>query len=235
MPIAGKWWMPVGSREELDEPGADRSETRIMSLLLLLNARVRGMSPTDAVEQRISESDNALPQVPVVVQAIVTTIGRTEHGSVIEVVGPAWLAVLEAISNDPNALFALSSREMEELVAASYDASGFDEVVLTPRSGDFGRDVIAIKRGHFSVRIIDQVKAYSHGHRVTANDVRALSGVLHADPAATKGIVTTTSTFAPGVHDDPSIAPLVPYRLELVDGAGLTERILSIRVANPRR
>jgi restriction system protein len=58
--------------------------------------------------------------------------------------------------------------------------AGFDEVTLTPRSGDLGRDVIAVKRGLGTVRVIDQVKAYGPSHLVTADDVRALLGVLRA-------------------------------------------------------
>ena len=170
-----------------------------------------------------------IPDVPILLQAYVEPIGENEDGSIIELIGPAWKAILGALEQDPDALFHLTPRQMEELVAASYDADGFDEVILTPRSGDFGRDVIAVKHGRFRIRIIDQVKAYSPGHQVVANDVRALSGVLHADPRATKGIVTTTSTFAPGISNDPFIAPLVPYRLELFDGLALTERLLKQR------
>jgi len=50
----------------------------------------------------------------------------------------------------------------EEIIAGAYKKAGFDEVTLTPRSGDLGRDVIAIKKGLGSVRVIDQVK---HSHR----------------------------------------------------------------------
>jgi restriction system protein len=170
-----------------------------------------------------------MPDVPILLQAFVEPIGNNEDGSIVELLGPAWKAVLDALEKDPEALLRLSPRQMEELVAASYDAAGFDEVVLTPRSGDFGRDVVATKHDRFRIRIIDQVKAYAPGHRVTANDVRALSGVLHGDPRATKGIVTTTSTFAPGIATDPFIAPLIPYRLELFDGQALTQRLLSLR------
>ena len=41
-------------------------------------------------------------------------------------------------------------------VAAAYQAAGFDEVTLTPRSADGGRDVIAVRRGRYSVRLLDQ-------------------------------------------------------------------------------
>ena len=103
--------------------------------------------------------------------------------------------------------------------------AGFDEVTLTPRSGDFGRDVIAVKHGIGCVRFIDSVKRYGPDHPVPADDVRALIGVLLSDRNATKGIVTTTSTFAPMIPTDPFIRPYIPYRLELVDGQELNKRL----------
>jgi hypothetical protein len=36
--------------------------------------------------------------------------------------------------------------------------AGFEEVILTPRSGDHGRDVIATKKALGTIRVIDQVK-----------------------------------------------------------------------------
>ncbi len=72
-----------------------------------------------------------------------------------------------------------------------------------------------------TIRFVDQVKAYSPGNVVTANDVRALAGVLARDTRITKGIVTTTSTFAPGVNKE--FESLIPTRLDLKDNAGLLE------------
>ena len=40
-------------------------------------------------------------------------------------------------------------------------------------------------------------------------------GVITVDQNVSKGVITTTSEFAPKVRDDPSIKPLIPYRLEL--------------------
>ena len=77
---------------------------------------------------------------------------------------------------------------------------------------DDGRDVIAVKKGIGSVRVIDQVKAYKAGHLVKADDVRALMGVLQGD-GASKGFLTTTSDFAPRIKDDPLIKPFVPSSL----------------------
>jgi restriction system protein len=100
-------------------------------------------------------------------------------------------------------------------------------VILTPRSGDGGRDIIASKPGVGAVRIIDQVKAYAPKHRVTAEDVRALVGVLTRDQNVSKGIVTTTATFAPGVHEE--WKALIPFRLELKDGPTLTAWLMGLR------
>jgi Restriction endonuclease len=83
---------------------------------------------------------------------------------------------------------------------------GLKKSALTPCSGDRGRDIIAVKRGLGSIRVIDQVKAYKPNHPVTADEVRALMGVLHGD-SASKGFLTTTSDFAPRLRQDPLITP----------------------------
>jgi len=152
---------------------------------------------------------------------------KTDKGSLILSVVIPWLEIVRMIEEDPAIVFQIDPRKWEELIAGWYKKAGFDEVILTPRSADFGRDVIAIKHEVLSVRIIDQVKAYKPGHLVTANDVRAMAGVLSTDLSATKGLVTTTSDFAPMIEKDPSIAPLVPYRLELVNGSELRKRFVA--------
>ena len=72
--------------------------------------------------------------------------------------------------------------------------------------------------------MIDQVKAYSPEHLVTADDVRALLGVLTAD-GASKGFLTTTSGFAPRLKDDVLLRPFMPSRLGLINGERLQERL----------
>ena len=79
-------------------------------------------------------------------------------------------------------------------------------MTLTPRSGDHGRDVIAIKKGLGSIRVIDQVKAYKPGHRVTAKDVQALIGVLQGD-GASKGLLQLPRILPRG-YGRPSDYPL---------------------------
>jgi restriction system protein len=135
-----------------------------------------------------------------------------------------WFDIIALLKQDPNVAFQISPERWEEIIAGAYHRAKFDEVTLTPRSGDHGRDVIAVKKGLGSVRVIDQVKAFTPPHLVTANDVRALMGVLQGD-GASKGFLTTTSDFAPMITKDPLITPFMPTRLELINGTKLLARL----------
>jgi restriction system protein len=50
-------------------------------------------------------------------------------------------------------------------------------------------------------------------------------GVLSSDRNASKGVISTTSDFAPKLADDPFIKPLLPHRIELVNGEQLLVRL----------
>ncbi|HEV7402412.1 MAG TPA: restriction endonuclease [Chthoniobacteraceae bacterium] len=171
-----------------------------------------------------------VPEAPtLVVQGVVTEYGKSTDGALVRVVAPIWENIVNRLQADWAFALEIPSRIWEEMVAAAFDRAGFDEVILTPRSGDFGRDVIATRNGVLSVRIIGSVKAYKPGHLVKHDDVRALAGILLTDTRATKGIVTTTSDFAPGIPKDPFIAPLLPHRLELMNGPALRSWFKSLR------
>jgi restriction system protein len=159
--------------------------------------------------------------------AIVKVEFAIPDGQIITLIDPAYSYLVGVIEKNPEIIYQIDPRKWEEIVAAAYDKAGFDEVILTPRSGDFGRDVIAIKKGFGSIKFIDQVKAYKQGHIVIADEVRALLGVLSGEQDASKAIFTTTSTFAPKIEDDKFIKPFLPYRLELVDKEKLIARLLS--------
>jgi restriction system protein len=49
--------------------------------------------------------------------------------------------------------------------------------------------------------------------------------VVTDDRSASKGIIVTTSDFAPGIQDDPAIKPYLPYRLELLNGEALMRKL----------
>jgi len=155
------------------------------------------------------------------VQGVIEPYGETSEGRLVHAFSIPWKIIVDLLKNDWGKAFQIPDRQWEEMIAAAFDKAGYDEVTLTPRSGDHGRDVIAIKKGIGSIRIIDSVKAYRPGHLVRYDDVRALAGVLLGDQQSSKGIVTTTSSFAPGIVNDPFLKPLIPYRLELMDGTAL--------------
>lgn len=139
----------------------------------------------------------------------------SSEGVLVRAVALPWFEILRSFKGDSAAIYAIDPRQWEELIAGAYSQAGFDEVILTPRSGDKGRDVIATKRGVGSIRFFDQVKAYKPGHLVTAEEVRAMIGVITGAANVSKGIITTTGAFAPRVALDEYIKPFLPYRLEL--------------------
>ena len=149
---------------------------------------------------------------------------RTDDGQIIQAVTLPWFDIVRALQKDREVAFQLTPRQWEELIAGAYERAGFDQVILTPRSGDRGRDVIAIKHGLGTIRVIDQVKAYKPGRLVTANDVRALFGVVVMDRAS-KGFLTTTSDFAPRLRQDPLIAEQLGPRIELINGTQLLAKL----------
>lgn len=160
-------------------------------------------------------------------QSVIIPEEKTSEGLLIKAVAIPWFEIIQLLGQDPSQIFKIPPRKWEEIIAGAYDQAGFDEVILTPHSADDGRDVIAVKKGIGTVRVIDQVKAYKLGHLVTADDVRALVGALELD-GASKGFLTTTSDFAPGIAENPLIQKVIPSRIELINGDKLIPRLADL-------
>ncbi len=171
--------------------------------------------------------DTSHPQVSI--GAVVTKTGKSPDGSSIAVIEPAWTAYIDALRKDPQALYVLDDQQWEEMLAAYYVKAGF-AVELTPRSGDFGRDVIATMHGLVTVRILGQMRAKKAHRIVTAENVASLLHCLAVDPKATHAVFSTTARFAPKITTDPRIAPYLGGRLELMDGDALRARLLGLGV-----
>lgn len=187
-----------------------------------------GLSLGSGVEPS-PKSVDAGPEV--LLQAEIIARGeKTNEGTLVKAASLPWLEIAKNVSKNPDFLFqfAANPRKFEEFIAGCYERAGF-EVVLTPQRGDLGRDVIATRRGFGSIRFLEQTKAYSPGHLVTHDDVRAMLGVLSIDPLASKGLITTTSDFQPGIWKDQSeFSRFMPHRLELKNGQATAEWIREI-------
>lgn len=188
-----------------------------------------GLGSTNRTPTTIREP-NGGPEL--LLQAEIVIHGdKSSEGILVRAAALPWIEIAGHLRRDPDFIFqfAKNPRKFEEFLAACYEKAGFDEVTLTPQRGDRGRDVIAVKNGHGSVRFLDQAKAYSPGHLVTHDDVRAMIGALNVDQAASKGIITTTSDFQPNIlKSNSEFSPFLPHRLELKNGTATLDWIQSL-------
>ena len=185
------------------------------------------VAPLLASIKKAKQNPTQFDTIPaLLMQAVVVAGDTTTEGQLIESVALPWFEIIALIQKEPDTIHQLDWRKWEEIVAGAYREQGFD-VILTPRSGDKGRDVIATS-SLGRVRLIDQVKAYSPGHLVTADDVRAMVGALTLESNVSKAVIRTTSSFAPGVMKDPDISRMLPYRLELKPRDQLLDWLASV-------
>jgi restriction system protein len=152
---------------------------------------------------------------PLLLPTILEFGDTVQEGVLVRAVGFAWLEFVAAMLHDPRIMYDVDPRKLEELIAGGWKRAGADEVILTPRSGDGGKDVIATFAKAGRVRLFDQVKRYAPDHLVTAEEVRTMLGVLHIEGNVSKVFVTTTSEFAPGIARDDGIQRYIPGKLEL--------------------
>jgi restriction system protein len=162
------------------------------------------------------------------VSSIIIPERPVAEGTLIKSTSTVWTEIVRRLDTDWALAYQLSPRAWEEIIAGAFKNDAYDEVILTPGSGDHGRDVIAIKHGIGSVKIIGSVKAYKPGHLVPYDAVRSLLGVLNAEQNASKAIITTTSDFPPRIALDPFIARHLPTRLELMNGDKLRRWLNSL-------
>lgn len=227
--------IPIRQPYFRDEPHPMARRHRGAEVRYLCTVCVTGQPPSTFSEQarpgqlRLHFAE-ALANLPsAMIQTAVVQLGATtDEGILVEGVTLPWLEMVLLMERDPRFLYEVPWQKLEELIAGAYEREGWDEVTITPRSADGGRDIIAVRRGACAIRIIDQVKAYSPGHKVTANDVRALLGVLSSDRNVSKGFVTTTAKFAPRIREDATIAPFLPYRLQLRSGVQLRSWLVGV-------
>jgi hypothetical protein len=110
-----------------------------------LRGSTRGVGRLEALLENIGPAGGAAPEV--VVKAILELGDRTKEGVLVTAVAIPWFEIIRMLQRDPQEILSISTRQWEEIIAGAYTRAGFDEVILTPRSGDFGRDVVATRYG----------------------------------------------------------------------------------------
>lgn len=127
----------------------------------------------------------------------------------------SWIDMANLIIRMPNFAYSLEPRTFEEFVAGAYKRKGFNQVILTPRSGDGGQDVIAFNDGMFPQSISVSVKLHKQGKKFTHNTVRELIGVMEAFKM-TNGHLVTTGIMPPRLLNNEVVGPYIDRRITIL-------------------
>jgi restriction system protein len=92
------------------------------------------------------------PVPEITIKALLEFGDRTKEGTLVRAVAIPWFEIVQRFRSNPEDIYHVDPRSWEEIIAGAYERAGFDEVILTPRSGDKGRDVVATKAGVGSIR-----------------------------------------------------------------------------------
>lgn len=113
------------------------------------------------------------------------------------------LRVLDRIYLSPKAIHQLTPRQFEQLVAEILEELGFQGIELTPRSGDKGRDVVALQRVNgIPILFAFECKRNAPHRKIGVGVVRTLLGTINqASTRADVGVLVTTSTFTQGAQN----------------------------------
>ena len=144
---------------------------------------------------------------------------------VIEVSKESWDDIISRLASFPQEVLELTPRKFEELVAELLIKEGLD-VILTPASGDGGRDVLAYNNTIAGKHLyLVECKRYSPERPVGVGLVRQLYGVLELE-RATAGMLVTTSNFTKGARE---FRDSIEYRIDLKDYAALARWLRRIK------
>jgi len=129
-------------------------------------------------------------------------INEDEKSSLV-IVDRLPLRLLSKILKSPNEVRNITSRQFEEFIAELLSELGFNDVILTPRSGDGGKDVIASHSVQgIPLTFYFECKKYAEGNKIQLDTMRSLLGtVAHDSRKVNKGILVTTSSFTKGCKE----------------------------------
>ena len=176
---------------------------QVTDLVRRLNASIDSAAFIGELELDPAEDGDESNPIPTEqLETKLVTLASPETMAALRAVEFAPIAALDQALRQPETMLAMDARSFEAFVAALVDRLGFDDVVLTPKSRDHGRDVLATKRVHgLSILFAFECKRYSANHPVGVAVARALLGtIVHGHSRANKGVLVTTSTFTKGAR-----------------------------------
>lgn len=106
----------------------------------------------------------------------------------------------------------IGDRDLEKLAAALYDSMGYS-VVLTPRTRDKGRDVVATRETPGQQEVVE-IECKTSSNPIGVIPLRSLQGVVSRG-SSNKGILITSGKFTRGAKEEAANDP----RIELVAGS----------------
>ena len=122
-----------------------------------------------------------------------------------------WSKVIQYLSANPRALYELTPRKFEELIAEILEREGY-VTTLTPERKDGGFDVLALRDSPVGKHLyLVECKQYAQSNPVGVSIVRALYGVVERKKASA-GLIVTTSRFTKGALE---FQADIPHRMSL--------------------
>jgi hypothetical protein len=113
------------------------------TLFTVENFGLHGVAARAEAGSFVVHIDKAASTVVLRVSSIIIPERRTNEGILIRSTGALWAELANQLGADWSVALELTPTQWEEMVAGAFKKAGYDDVTLTPRSRDRGRDVIA--------------------------------------------------------------------------------------------
>jgi hypothetical protein len=157
---------------------------------------------------------------------------RASQDQIVTVVKPTIVmaneAILHQLKKQPQAIFELSSRKFEEVLAEILTDMGW-EVELTSATRDGGKDILAYQKTELGKLLcLVEAKRYREDRKVGVDLVRSLYGTL-CDYQASSAMMVTTSSFS---ADAQAFQQKHQYQLALRDYVDLARWIQGYKTAS---
>ena len=120
---------------------------------------------------------------------------RQDRAKIFYVLNEEWQQIINRLALNPQAIYELTPRKFEELVAGLLIKDGLT-IQMTPEARDGGKDIIAEYESNLGKQLfLVECKRYSRQRPVSVSVIQRLYGLVE-ESKATSGLVVTTSRFS---------------------------------------